>query len=309
MSALDVANTHSLAVAVNHGYLLDEGHVGLLVLDAAQSQQVWSSSFQAWYVWFLFVVQPRPDAFKAPLASLRFATTAAQQAEAVKPSPSVASMQATEQTLGDDQPSFDTLAGKVSRETLSAISSVLKIQTMSPVQAAVLPLLPALAEPYDPESKNPRDLLVKAKTGTGKTLGFLIPLVEARMKALKLAGQKAVEDAGLATDRHLAARAIRMMARSEAGALIISPTRELATQIANEAIRLTSHHQGFEVRLFVGGANKGLQMRDWHRGRRDIVVATPGRLRDFLENESGFADCFKNTPFVSFHVSACADLS
>ncbi|KIP09745.1 hypothetical protein PHLGIDRAFT_102274 [Phlebiopsis gigantea 11061_1 CR5-6] len=206
--------------------------------------------------------------------------------------------QATERTLGDDQPAFDTLAGKISHETLSAIKSILKLDTMSPVQSAVLPLLPELAEPYNPNSNNPRDLLVKAKTGTGKTLGFLIPVVEARLKALKAAGEKAVEDAGLDSDRHLVSRAIRAMGRSEAGALIISPTRELATQIANEAIRLTSRHDGFEVRLFVGGASKRTQMRDWMRGRRDIVVATPGRIRDCLENETDFAKAFANTPFL-----------
>ncbi len=158
---------------------------------------------------------------------------------------------------------------------------------MSPVQAAVLPLLPDLAKPYDPEdaSTSPRDLLVKARTGTGKTLAFLIPAIEARMKALDKHAKQAVADSGLKGDRHLEDRAKRALSRREVGALILSPTRELATQIANEAIKLSSHHHGFEVRLFVGGVSKYHQMKEWMKGRRDIVVGTPGRIRDVLENE------------------------
>ncbi|KAF7968521.1 hypothetical protein HWV62_30171 [Athelia sp. TMB] len=162
---------------------------------------------------------------------------------------------------------------------------------MSPVQAEVLPLLPHIAEPYSAEPpadgtpRPPRDLLVKARTGTGKTLAFLVPAVEARLKAISAFGRAAVRDAGLTADKTLQARAERVFAREHVGTLIISPTRELATQIANEALRLTHHHKGFEVRLFVGGASKRMQMRDWMKGRRDIVVATPGRLRDLLTSE------------------------
>ncbi|KAJ7889228.1 P-loop containing nucleoside triphosphate hydrolase protein [Mycena leptocephala] len=150
---------------------------------------------------------------------------------------------------------------------------------MSAVQAEVLPLLPALAEPFSPEnSDNVRDLLVRAKTGTGKTLAFLVPAIEARVKSIEeyLAGNNDTGNVGQARQR---------FARRTVGTLIISPTRELATQIANEALRLTHHHQDFEVRLFTGGTSKRMQIRDWMKGRKDIVVATPGRLRDLLESE------------------------
>lgn len=72
--------------------------------------------------------------------------------------------------------------------------------------------------------------------------------------------------------------------RNTVGTLIISPTRELATQIANESIKLTTHHKEMETRLLVGGANRRLQLRDWMRGRLDVVVATPGRLRDLISD-------------------------
>lgn len=66
------------------------------------------------------------------------------------------------------------------------------------------------------------------------------------------------------------------------GTIILSPTRELATQIATEAAKLMTHCKGMDVRLFIGGASKGMQLRDFERRRRDIIVATPGRMNDML---------------------------
>ncbi|GJE86583.1 DEAD/DEAH box helicase [Phanerochaete sordida] len=240
----------------------------------------------------------------APVFSARLASTAASPsllkpaeddlvADAADAVEVVEAEENENSDLGKDQPKFESLAGKISRDTLNAITRIFKLETMSPVQAAVLPLLPEIAEPYQPDHEHARDLLVKAKTGTGKTLGFLIPAVEARMKALDAAGKQAVLDAGLKNDKHIELRARRALSRETAGCLILSPTRELATQIANEALRLTSRHDSFEVRLFVGGSSKRMQMRDWMKGRRDIVVSTPGRMRDLLENEPEVAKGMK----------------
>lgn len=176
---------------------------------------------------------------------------------------------------------------------------------MTSVQEEVLPLLPELAEPLESHQVGShtgtlaRDLLVRAKTGTGKTLAFLVPAIEARIKAVDAAGKKAVKDAGQESDPTLEAKARTRFARDTVGTLIISPTRELATQIANEALRLSHHHKGFEVRLFTGGMSKGRQMRDWMTGRRDIVVATPGRLRDLLTTESEVKRGISYTQVVS----------
>jgi len=191
-----------------------------------------------------------------------------------------------------DGPLFSSLKGMISYDTLKAIiTKPFNLTRMSPVQAQVLPLLPQLAEPYSKSSpddrspKPPRDLLVKARTGTGKTLAFLIPAVEARLNSIEAFAKQAVKDAGLTSDKHMEGRARRVFTREHVGTLILSPTRELATQIANEALRLSHHHKDFEVRLFVGGTSKRIQMRDWMKGRRDIVVSTPGRLRDMLISE------------------------
>ena len=184
------------------------------------------------------------------------------------------------------RPEFSTIRTKVNPDTLRAITKKPFTHVhMSPVQAAVLPLLPELARPYNENESDgpPRDLLVKAKTGTGKTLGFLVPAIEARIRAVDKAGVDALEKNGGRPDARVVENAKRAYAKKTVGTVIISPTRELATQIAHEAMKLTHWHKGFEVKLFTGGSSKGYQLRDFSRGRNDIVVATPGRIRDVLE--------------------------
>ena len=71
--------------------------------------------------------------------------------------------------------------------------------------------------------------------------------------------------------------------------LVISPTRELAQQIATEARALLTYHKPYRVECFYGGTNIGSERRRLQNDRCDFLVATPGRLIDHLEN-SGLAD-------------------
>lgn len=196
---------------------------------------------------------------------------------------------------------FSTLRTKISPDTLRAVTDKpFNHANMSPVQAAVLPLLPELARPHSRDESHgpPRDLLVKAKTGTGKTLAFLLPAIEARIKAIDKAGVDALEKNGGLPDARVVENAKRAYARNTVGTVVISPTRELATQITQEAIKLTHWHKNFEVKLFTGGSSKGLQKRDFKRGRNDIVVGTPGRIRDILENDPDVAEVLKTATHV-----------
>jgi ATP-dependent RNA helicase RhlE len=112
----------------------------------------------------------------------------------------------------------------------------------TPVQAAALP--PALEG---------RDVLATAQTGTGKTLSFLIPLIE------------------------------RMATESrDAKALILLPTRELAMQVL-EAWRDLTQGQG-KAALVCGGLAEGPQLNALRSGAR-LIVATPGRLEDYLSRK------------------------
>ncbi|KAF8828318.1 P-loop containing nucleoside triphosphate hydrolase protein [Lentinula edodes] len=181
---------------------------------------------------------------------------------------------------------FESLKDIISPQTYQAIvGEPMRLKNMTSVQTEVLSHLPQISYPYDPKTPHVRDLLVRAKTGTGKTLAFLIPAIEAREKAIKQSGTQALLDAGLMSDDALVRRVRKRYSRETVGVLILSPTRELATQIANEATKLLHHHKGMEVRLFTGGMNKRTQMRDWMKGSRDVVVATTGRLRDLMESE------------------------
>ncbi|GAA5871178.1 hypothetical protein JCM8547_001478 [Rhodosporidiobolus lusitaniae] len=166
-----------------------------------------------------------------------------------------------------------------------------KYETMTDVQGAVMSLLPQLAgSPRLGDSPSEiveaRDLLVRAKTGTGKTLAFLIPALEGRLRSLESfleTYKKENPDVGPSEVK----KALALYAKTTVGALILSPTRELATQIANEATALTTHLPQFGVRLLVGGASKHQQLREWSRSpSNDIVVATPGRCVDLLQSES-----------------------
>jgi superfamily II DNA/RNA helicase len=95
-----------------------------------------------------------------------------------------------------------------------------------------------------------RDLLVKSPTGSGKTLAFGIPLVQ-RIQA---------ED-------------------PRPSALVLAPTRELATQIVDD-IRAIAHSRALAVTAVYGGVGLVKQSRD--AARSHILVATPGRLEDLL---------------------------
>ncbi|XP_043706621.1 DEAD-box ATP-dependent RNA helicase 14 [Telopea speciosissima] len=101
-----------------------------------------------------------------------------------------------------------------------------------------------------------RDIVAIAKTGSGKTLGYLVP--------------------GFI---HLK----RCRKNSQLGptVLVLSPTRELATQILDEVVKF-GRSSRISCTCLYGGAPKGPQLRDLDRGA-DIVVATPGRLNDILE--------------------------
>jgi ATP-dependent RNA helicase RhlE len=122
----------------------------------------------------------------------------------------------------------------------------------TPVQSGAIP--PALEG---------RDILATAQTGTGKTLSFLIPLIE-RMAAINEAK----------TPEHAKSKTAK-----GAQALVLLPTRELAIQVVEAYKQLTRSYKNAAV--VVGGMAEGPQLQAIRNGAR-LIVATPGRLEDFL---------------------------
>jgi ATP-dependent RNA helicase DDX10/DBP4 len=113
-----------------------------------------------------------------------------------------------------------------------------------------------------PHALGGRDILGAAKTGSGKTLAFLIPLVERMFRS------KWSPDDGV-------------------GAIVLSPTRELAMQIFDVLCVIGAHHH-FSAGLVVGGKADALTEEQYRLPRTNIIIATPGRLLQHLEETPMF---------------------
>jgi ATP-dependent RNA helicase RhlE len=111
-----------------------------------------------------------------------------------------------------------------------------------------------------PSALTGADVVATAQTGTGKTLAFLVPIIETLLKASKTNGNRT--------------------SKTPVRALVLSPTRELAIQIADTFAKL-SVNTGLHAAVVVGGLSEQTQLNAIKRGV-DLVIATPGRLEDFL---------------------------
>jgi ATP-dependent RNA helicase MSS116, mitochondrial len=154
--------------------------------------------------------------------------------------------------IPQNTPRFADLAehGSVDRILVDTITQDLKFDHMMPVQAATLHELL-------PPSRG--DCLVQAKTGTGKTIAFLLPAIQTLISK-----NRTRRSAGVSL-------------------LVISPTRELAMQIAKEADGLLQRMPKYKVCVAIGGTNKNTEENRILAGC-DILVATPGRLFDHLSS-------------------------
>lgn len=153
------------------------------------------------------------------------------------------------ETLLSDN-SFESLKGKISDASLKAINEM-GFTKMTEIQAKSIPPL-----------LEGRDLVGSAKTGSGKTLAFLIPVVELIRK-------------------------LKFMPRNGTGAVIISPTRELSMQTFGVLKELMDKHHHQTYGLLMGGANRQIESDKLSKGL-NIIVATPGRLLDHLQNTPDF---------------------
>ena len=119
------------------------------------------------------------------------------------------------------------------------------------------------------------DIIAQAKTGTGKTLGFLIPVLQNILKTDASLGERR---------RGYAARRGNRTTADDIRAIIVSPTRELAEQIAVEAKRLVANTSVI-VQTAVGGTMKSAGLRAIQREGCHILVGTPGRLKDIFSDK------------------------
>lgn len=130
-------------------------------------------------------------------------------------------------------------------------------EKMTVVQEATLPVI-----------LKGKDVLAKAKTGTGKTVAFLLPSIEVVVNSPPTG---------------------RDQKRPPILVLVICPTRELACQAAAEANTLLKYHPSIGVQVVIGGTRLALEQKRMQANPCQILVATPGRLKDHMENTAGFA--------------------
>jgi ATP-dependent RNA helicase DDX18/HAS1 len=160
-----------------------------------------------------------------------------------------------EPTTTEEKPNFyssDSFASLPLSEATQAGLTEMGFQRMTQIQEMAIPSLLA-----------GHDVIGAAKTGSGKTLAFLIPILELLHKA-------------------------KFTNRNGTGAIIITPTRELALQIYGVCKELCSagnHSQTYG--LIMGGANRKTEAEKLAKGV-NLIIATPGRLLDHLQNTKGF---------------------
>ena len=136
------------------------------------------------------------------------------------------------------------------KEIITAIEKS-GFKTMTPVQAAAIPLF-----------LQRKDVAAEAVTGSGKTLAFVIPILEI-LKATSVT-------------------------KYDIGTIIISPTRELATQISEVVAQFLKNLPQITHQLCIGGPGRTVQldMQNFIERGGHIIVATPGRLEDILIGKS-----------------------
>ncbi|KAI8630656.1 DEAD-domain-containing protein [Xylariaceae sp. FL1651] len=146
-----------------------------------------------------------------------------------------------------------------STDTTKFSNLPLSAPTASGLDASHFQILTDIQSRAIPAALKGHDILGAAKTGSGKTLAFLVPVLE------KLYRARWTEYDGL-------------------GALIISPTRELAVQIFDNLRKIGRFHS-FSAGLVIGG--KSIQEESERLSRMNILVCTPGRMLQHLDQTSG----------------------
>jgi len=145
-----------------------------------------------------------------------------------------------------EQCGFDT-------KLLSTITQKAGYTHPTPIQAQAIPV-----------ALSGYDILGMAQTGSGKTVAFVLPLVVHCLHQQKTQPVK----------------------RTEAIAVVVTPTRELSEQIHKETRRFASRVYGFKACAAWGGLDKSVQIKEMKGGGAEIVVGTPGRLIDLVRSKA-----------------------
>ncbi|XP_068429905.1 ATP-dependent RNA helicase DDX55 [Clinocottus analis] len=149
---------------------------------------------------------------------------------------------------------WDSLPVKLTDGILKTLEEV-KFTHMTPVQSACIPLF-----------MSNKDVAAEAVTGSGKTLAFVIPIIE------------------------LLLRREEKLKKMQVGALVVTPTRELALQISEVMALFIQKFPQFTQILLIGGTNPMDDVEKFKDKGANIVIATPGRLEDMFRRKGDGLD-------------------
>ncbi|XP_030291441.1 ATP-dependent RNA helicase DDX55 [Sparus aurata] len=149
---------------------------------------------------------------------------------------------------------WDSLPVRLNEKILETLAE-LKFTHTTPVQAACIPLF-----------MSNKDVAAEAVTGSGKTLAFVIPIIELLLKREE------------------------KLKKMQVGALVITPTRELALQISEVMEQFIQKFPQFTQILLIGGSNPIEDVEKFKDKGANIVIATPGRLEDMFRRKSDGLD-------------------
>ncbi|XP_075885693.1 ATP-dependent RNA helicase DDX55 [Nelusetta ayraudi] len=144
---------------------------------------------------------------------------------------------------------WDSLPVKLNHSILQTLDA-LKFTHMTPVQSACIPLF-----------MSNKDVAAEAVTGSGKTLAFVIPVIELLLKREE------------------------KLKKMQVGALVITPTRELALQISEVMQCFIEKFPQFTQALLIGGSNPIEDVQKLKDHGANILIATPGRLEDMFRRK------------------------
>ncbi|KAI9534508.1 putative ATP-dependent RNA helicase an3, partial [Dissostichus eleginoides] len=168
-----------------------------------------------------------------------------------------------EATGSNCPPHIDTFHDVDMGEIIMANIAMSRYDHPTPVQKHAIPII-----------KSKRDLMACAQTGSGKTAAFLLPVLSQIYSEGPGEALAASKNGGQDSGRYGRRKQYPL-------AMILAPTRELASQIYDEA-RKFAYRSRVRCCVVYGGADIGQQIRELERGCH-LVVATPGRLVDMLE--------------------------
>lgn len=185
-------------------------------------------------------------------------------------------MKFCKQKINMNKLKWNNLEKPLSKPVLKVVMDVLKFEKMTPVQVSISQLgnlkkcgkfvqfnLHRFQSATIPQLLSCKDVAVEAVTGSGKTLAFIIPALELLLK------------------RHQE----NPWRKTEIGCIVISPTRELATQTSDVLSKFLMQKdlKCFKQKLLVGGTSVDEDVKSIETNGANIIICTPGRLLDLLE--------------------------